>query len=835
MARFRSAAPLTGSDARSVPFVRVAHRAPLPTPARSARRGHGRIARVRDLARRAPSGVAARVRPRAARRGYTTRGRQARRSTASTTPTTARSPRTSSPTTRSTAWSSALDDRFSNYFSPDRVQALPGGPAQRVLRRRPGREPRTRAACASRGLRRLAGRARRDPQGRHRRPRRGPRPEGPRLRRVGRADQGPPGHAGQVTLRGAGGQVRTKTITRATVSVPVVASKMRAGRAARRSGSCASRSSARARTPRSTPRFEAPEAARREGVRARPARQRRRPRLRGAAHRQRVPARAARSSRRRGARSPTRTLNATGDPVAAKRRRRARRPGTRRRRRSSPARCRTASARRSSGRRRSARASSRRSSSSPTAARSTSPRASTSRRAAATSAARASRRAPASSRTCRRRTTPKTTPRRGRRARARASSPVPRVRAAAATAAGTADEAPEPPHDASRCSSKRGRFLIGEPFFERGRRVTIDRARATPAPGQLALLRTAARGRRPRQGRSASSGARTSPRDVIEALMLDRGLRRAFPPGRRARRARGAARRAGGADVAARRDLRDLSTFTIDPATAQDFDDAISAEALGDGRWRVWVHIADVSAFVRPGSPVDREAYRRATSVYVPGAVEPMLPEALSNDACSLRPGVDRLAVTVEMEIDGARSRAAPSTARSSAPTSAWTTTASTGSSPARRRAEAPWAEPLRRRAGRRGALQRRREARRRAGHRSSEPEFAFDPRGHVDEPGPQRADRVPPPHRAPDDRGQRAGRHAARASASIPALYRVHERPEPERGQAAGRAARLAGASRRRRCPSRSRPQQAADIVGRDLAPRRRSTSAAPATAARR
>src|SRR6185369_9565862 len=90
-------------------------------------------------------------------------------------------------------------------------------------------------------------------------------------------------------------------------------------------------------------------------------------------------------------------------------------------------------------------------------------------------------------------------------------------------------------------------------------------------------------------------------------------------------------------------------------ASARDFDDALSAEELGEGAWRIWVHIADVSAYVRPGSAVDKEAYRRATSVYVPGTVEPMLPHALSSDACSLRPGVDRLAVTVEMELRGAK------------------------------------------------------------------------------------------------------------------------------------------------------------------------------------
>ena len=65
------------------------------------------------------------------------------------------------------------------------------------------------------------------------------------------------------------------------------------------------------------------------------------------------------------------------------------------------------------------------------------------------------------------------------------------------------------------------------------------------------------------------------------------------------------------------------------------------------------MHIADVSAYVRPGGAIDAEAYRRGTSVYVPGAVEPMLPEALSNGACSLRPGEDKLAVTVEMDMAG--------------------------------------------------------------------------------------------------------------------------------------------------------------------------------------
>jgi ribonuclease R len=102
-----------------------------------------------------------------------------------------------------------------------------------------------------------------------------------------------------------------------------------------------------------------------------------------------------------------------------------------------------------------------------------------------------------------------------------------------------------------------------------------------------------------------------------------------------------------------RRDLTPLATFTVDPATARDFDDAVSAQREGDG-WRVWIHIADVAAHVRPGTPLDLEALRRANSTYVPGTVEPMLPHALSSGACSLSPGVERLAVTAEIELDAA-------------------------------------------------------------------------------------------------------------------------------------------------------------------------------------
>src|SRR6059058_632959 len=115
--------------------------------------------------------------------------------------------------------------------------------------------------------------------------------------------------------------------------------------------------------------------------------------------------------------------------------------------------------------------------------------------------------------------------------------------------------------------AKRGRFVVAEPFFERGRRLVVD-----PGPhartGQLVLVREGVVGR---GKRNAGKGPKAK---VVKVI--------------------------GRPDVA--RDVIDLATFTIDPATARDFDDAISAEVRADGEWRIWVHIADVSAYVRPGS-----------------------------------------------------------------------------------------------------------------------------------------------------------------------------------------------------------------------------------------
>ncbi len=139
--------------------------------------------------------------------------------------------------------------------------------------------------------------------------------------------------------------------------------------------------------------------------------------------------------------------------------------------------------------------------------------------------------------------------------------------------------------------------------------------------------------------------------DVI-SIMREHGIEADFPEEVSAE----AAMQVAGYDIqdalTGREDLRNVLTFTIDPAEAKDFDDAVSVDVLSSGHIKLGVHIADVPYFVRPGTALDREAFLRGNSVYLVDRAIPMLPPALSSGLCSLQPGQDRLTHTVEMEFD---------------------------------------------------------------------------------------------------------------------------------------------------------------------------------------
>jgi ribonuclease R len=315
---------------------------------------------------------------------------------------------------------------------------------------------------------------------------------------------------------------------------------------------------------------------------------------------------------------------------------------------------------------------------------------------------------------------------------------------------------------------KRGRFLVAEPIFGRGPRTAVEPHGA--AIGDLVLVGAGKRGAR--VVRRLGSPGRA--RDVLEGLMLDRGLHRTYSRAASAE-AEDAAREPYAAD--ARVDLTALPTFTIDPSDAKDFDDAVSARREG-GQVRVWVHIADVTAYVRPGGPLEREALRRGTSVYVPGAVEPMLPEALANRACSLRPGEERLAVTVEMEVHGADVRRVAfhrSRVRSDRRLTYDEVDAIFGD---RQQAEEPWGEPLAATREVAAALRDRRDALELG---APEPVFDFDADGHV---AGVRYEEQSESHSLIEQLMVLANEQVAGylADRKLPTLYRVHERPEPDR-----------------------------------------------------
>ena len=223
-------------------------------------------------------------------------------------------------------------------------------------------------------------------------------------------------------------------------------------------------------------------------------------------------------------------------------------------------------------------------------------------------------------------------------------------------------------------------------------------------------------------------------------------------------------------DKGSRVDLRDLLTFTIDPETAKDFDDALSVQEE-DGGYRAWVHIADVSAYVAAGSPLDRGAAERSFTTYVPGRAAPMLPPELADDRCSLRPNEDRLCVTVEIPPSGE-----PKFYRSIIRSNARLTYGQAE----RREAEPDVVAALERTDRLTAAIRERRFAR--GALRIESPEIAFEFDGHGGVASAWK-ESEPTSHRLVEELMIAANEAVARllSSRRREALYRVHERPDPQ------------------------------------------------------
>jgi ribonuclease R len=302
----------------------------------------------------------------------------------------------------------------------------------------------------------------------------------------------------------------------------------------------------------------------------------------------------------------------------------------------------------------------------------------------------------------------------------------------------------------------RGKLVVGEPYFGTGVPVVIDRKGLRDAgPGDLVVVSTG-RGRA-RVERVLGSAKAIEP--VLEGLLIEKGARMEFEP-----------HTPPAITTEGRVDLRELTTFTVDPDTAKDFDDAISVRREAEGI-RVWVHIADVAYFVPAGCPLDRGAAERAFSTYVPGLVAPMLPPSLSDDLCSLRPAIERLCVTVEQG-PGEESRFYRSVIRSDArltygqverddlpPEVADTV-----------RLAAEYSAELRRRRFARGALR----------VESKETAFSFDGRGGVADAW---REGEPHAHALVEELMIMANEAVAAllSSRRRDALYRVHEKPDPQ------------------------------------------------------
>jgi len=306
--------------------------------------------------------------------------------------------------------------------------------------------------------------------------------------------------------------------------------------------------------------------------------------------------------------------------------------------------------------------------------------------------------------------------------------------------------------------ARRGKLLVGEPYFTPGVPVIVDRKGSGEArPGDLALVD----GRRGRARLERVFGRADRIETVLEALLVEEGERGGFEPFDAVE-----------PSLDGRVDLREELAFTIDPITAKDFDDALTLHED-----RVLVHIADVSWFVPAGSPLDRGASGRAFSVYVPGLVSPMLPPELSDDLCSLRPHVDRACVTVEVELASGEASFYRSVIRSDA---RLTYDQAAAILAGREAAEPALLEALRRAERVTSELRERRFARGALRIESSEPVFEFDGEGGVAD---SRRESEPKGHMLVEELMILANEAVAGllAGRRREALYRVHERPEPQ------------------------------------------------------
>jgi ribonuclease R len=316
--------------------------------------------------------------------------------------------------------------------------------------------------------------------------------------------------------------------------------------------------------------------------------------------------------------------------------------------------------------------------------------------------------------------------------------------------------------------ARRGKLLVGDPFFEPGTPVVVDRKGVRDASvGDLVVLHRPGRGRA-RVDKILGRADRIEA--VLEGLLWHEGVRREPPP--LPEEPRGM--------EPERVDLRDLLSFTIDPETAKDFDDALSFREEADGI-RAWVHIADVSRFVPADSPLDRDAAERGFSVYVPGRVEPMLPERLSADLCSLRPNEDRHCVTVEVLFDADLVPGQPAFYRSLIRSrERLTYSRAEGILAGRKRAGEELTAALRLAERVALELRRRRFARGALRIETGETEFAFDGEGGVERAWVQSE---PHAHALVEElmilANEAVG--ALLAGRRREALYRVHERPEPQ------------------------------------------------------